>query len=84
MDRDRASRLTLDHPVVYQIKVPGAIDFSGTDWAGEMSTSVQNERGNAPVTLLTGRLDQAGLYGLLRRLYQLGLPLISVVCLEFE
>jgi hypothetical protein len=37
-----------------------------------------------PVTILTGTFDQAGLQGLLRRLYSLGLPLISVICEEFE
>ena len=31
-----------------------------------------------PVTTLTSTVDQAGLQGLLRRLYALGLPLISV------
>jgi len=84
MDRNQVSRLTLDQPAVYQIKVPGAIDFSGTDWAGEMYTSIKAGSGDAPVTLLAGRMDQAGLHGLLRRLYLLGLPLLSVVCLEFE
>ena len=35
-----------------------------------------------PVTTLTGRLNQAALQGLLRQLYSLGLPLISVVCVD--
>jgi len=39
------------------------------------------ERGDGPpITTLTGILDQAALQGLLRRLYALGLPLISVNC----
>jgi hypothetical protein len=37
-----------------------------------------------PVTTLTGTVDQAALQGLLRRLYCLGLPLISVICVERE
>jgi hypothetical protein len=35
-----------------------------------------------PLTILTGILDQAALQGLLRRLCALGLPLISVTCVE--
>jgi len=37
-----------------------------------------------PIIILTGSLDQAGLQGLLRRLYALGFPLISIICLEFN
>jgi hypothetical protein len=42
------------------------------------------ERGGEgpPVTTLTGTVDQAALHSVLRRLYSLGLPLISVVCVE--
>jgi hypothetical protein len=32
-----------------------------------------------PVSTLAGTFDQAGLHGVLRRLYSLGLPLVSVV-----
>jgi len=35
-----------------------------------------------PVTTLTGELDQAALHGLLRRLYSIGLPPISVLWIE--
>jgi hypothetical protein len=36
------------------------------------------------ITTLTGSVDQAALQGMLRRLYALGLPLISVICLDLE
>jgi len=74
--------LTLDRPVTYQIKVPGQIGKSLSDWAGGMTTSVESEGDGQPVSTLTGILDQAALQGLLRRLYSLGLPLISVNCIE--
>jgi hypothetical protein len=35
-----------------------------------------------PVTTLTGTVDQAALQSVLRRLYSLGLPLISVTCVD--
>jgi hypothetical protein len=47
-----------------------------------MTITVESEGDGPPVTTLTSTLDQAALQGLLRRLYSLGLPLISVNCVE--
>jgi hypothetical protein len=77
-------KVTLDRPATYQIKVPGHIDQSWSDWAGGMTITVESEGDGPPVTTLTGTLDQAALHGLLRRLYSLGLPLISVNCVECD
>jgi hypothetical protein len=77
------NKLTLDQPATYQIKVPGELDESWSDWAGGMAITVESEDDGPPVTTLTGTLaDQAALQGLLRRLYSLGLPLISANCVE--
>ena len=73
-------KLTLDRPATYQIKVPGVLGKSWSDWAGGMTVTVEGN--DPPVTTLTGNLDQAALHGLLRRLYSRGLPLISVICVE--
>jgi hypothetical protein len=75
-------KLTLDRPATYQIKVPGHLDKSWSDWAGGMTITVESEGDGPPVTILTGTVDQAALQGLLRRLYSLGLPLISVNLVE--
>jgi hypothetical protein len=75
-------KLTLDRPVTYQIKVPGELDQEWADWAGGMTIAVESEGDGPPVTVLTGIVDQAALHSLLRRLYALGLPLISVTCAE--
>ena len=45
---------------------------------------VESEDDNLPITTLTGTFDQAALLGFLRRLYSLGLPLISAICVEFD
>ena len=74
--------LTLHQPVTYQIKVPGLLDQHWSEWDGKMTVTVDEEEGRLPVTTLTGTLDQAALQGLLRKLYALGLPLISVNCVE--
>jgi hypothetical protein len=75
-------KLTLDRPATYQIKVPGVLDERWSDWDGEMTVTIENEGGDPSVTTLTGTVDQAALQGLLRRLYSLGLPLISVICVD--
>lgn len=83
-DINRSGRQTrnlpsLNQPATYQIKVPGKIDVS---WASGLEVAFECECNNPPVTTLTGTLDQAALHGLLFRLYSLGLPLISVICVD--
>ena len=82
MTENAKRKLSLHRPVVYQIKVPGQLDESWSDWAGGMTITVEREGDDPPVTTLTGTIDQAALHGLLRRLYSLGLPLISVDYVE--
>jgi hypothetical protein len=62
--------------------VPGELDESWSDWVAGMTITVESEGEGPPVTTLTGTIDQAALQGLLRRLYSVGLPLISVNCSE--
>ena len=71
-------KLTLDQPATYQIKVPGHLDTSWAEWSGAVTITVNLECDDLLVTTLTGTFDQAALQGLLRRLYSLGRPLISV------
>ena len=75
-------KLTLDRTVVYQIKVPGELDASWSDWVENSTMAVESDGKGSQVTILTCLMDQAALHGLLRRLYALGLPLISVNCIE--
>ena len=84
MMKDTKQKLTLDRPATYRIKVPGHLNESWSDWNGEMTVSVEIDGDGMPVTILTGNVDQAALQGLLRRLYSLGLPLISVICVEYN
>jgi hypothetical protein len=73
---------SLHEPTTYEIKVPGQLDVGWADWLGGMTVAVDTQDDGPPVTTLTGALDQAALHGLLRRLYSLGLPLISVISIE--
>jgi hypothetical protein len=81
--KSNRQKLALDTPAVYEIKVPGELDESWTDWDGKMTVTVEREGDDPPITALTGVVDQAALHSLLRRLYALGLPLISVISVEY-
>jgi hypothetical protein len=81
---EMVQRLTLDRQAVYEIKVPGELDEGWTDWDGKMTVIVESEGEGPPVTTLTGIVDQAALHSVLRRLYSLGLPLLSVICVECD
>ena len=60
----------------YEIRLQGHLDERWTLWFDGMS--IDTEPGG--VTVLRGRVaDQAALHGLLARLRDLGVPLISVV-----
>jgi hypothetical protein len=62
-------------PVVYQIRIKGHLDFQWTDWFDGLTITLE-EDGD---TLLTGPvIDQAALHGLLKKVRDLGLPLVSV------
>ena len=59
----------------YQIRIEGELGQQWADWFG--STSISREGGD--VTVLTCEVaDQAELHGLLRKLRDLGLALLSV------
>jgi len=69
---------TLDQPALFQIKVSGCLSANWSDWLEEMTVTVECDDDGCSETILTGTFDQAALLGLLRKLYYLGLPLISV------
>jgi hypothetical protein len=82
MMKSDKKKITLDRPAVYQIRVPGHLESSWLDLGQEMTLTIGSNQYGQPISTMTGRFDQAALLGMLRRLYALGLPLISVECLE--
>lgn len=72
-------KLSLDSQVAYQIKIPGDIRGLMSSYGESITISIKEDNGNPPITILKCLVDQAALQGLLRRLYSLGLPLISVI-----
>jgi hypothetical protein len=75
-------KLTLDRPATYQIKVPGELEENLFEWPDKLRIVIESDPSGMPVTSLTGSFDQAALQGFLRWLYSMGLPLISVNCVE--
>jgi hypothetical protein len=64
-----------DQLLVYQIRLQGHLDRRWTEWFGDVTITLEDDG----ETLLTCPVvDQAALYGLLRKVRDLGLPLISV------
>jgi len=59
---------------VYEIRVQGRLDKARQVWFGSMTLSY-DALGN---TVLRGPADQAALHGVLERVRDLGLPLLSV------
>lgn len=65
-------------PACYQIKITGRLGDQWSDWFGGMTITYQEG-----MTTITGEvLDQAALHGLLIRIRDLGLELISVNPIE--
>jgi hypothetical protein len=66
----------LDQPMVYQIRIEGHLGPKWTAWFGGMTITLEDDG----ETLLTCPVeDQAALHGLLRKIRDLGMPLISAV-----
>ena len=65
----------------YEIRLKGHLDDRWTEWFEGLTVSLE-EDGN---TLLTGLVvDQAALHGLLKKIRDLGLPLVSVNRVQFN
>ncbi len=63
-------------PVIYQIRLKGQLGRHWTDWFDGLTITLENNG----ETLLTGPVvDQAALHGLLKKVRDVGLPLVSVI-----
>jgi len=68
-----------NQPPCYEIRLKGHLDSQWTDWFGGMTITLEKDG----TTLLTGPIiDQAALHGLLKKVRNLGMPLVSVSPIE--
>lgn len=79
MSNKRNPKTDTGQLIVYQIRLRGHLSDQWTNWFEGMTITLE-EDGD---TLLTGPLvDQAALFGLLKKVRDLGMPLISINCVE--
>jgi hypothetical protein len=65
-------------PLAYQIRIEGQLDSRWADWFEGLTITLDGGD-----TLITGTVvDQAALHGLLKRVRDLGMPLVSVSPVE--
>ncbi len=63
-----------DQPTEYQIRLKGSIDASWSDWFDGFNITTQGDE-----TVLVGVVcDQSALHGILAKINELGLPIVSV------
>ena len=69
------SEMNPDQPVIYQIRLKGHLGHHWTNWFDGLTITLEDNG----ETLLTGSVtDQAALHGLLKKVRDLGMPLLSV------
>ena len=69
----------LKQPTIYQIRVKGHLGHQWMDWFEGLTITLEGD-GN---TLLHGPvIDQSALHGILRKVRDLGMPLLSVNSIE--
>lgn len=68
------TELSADETPTYCIRVKGHLRAEWASWFDDMTITAA-ENGD---TLLTGAVDQAALHGLLRKVRDLGLPLLAI------
>ncbi len=65
--------------MVYQIRLKGHLDSQWADWFEDLTITLEADGD----TLLTGPvIDQAALHGLLKKIRDLGMPLVSIIQVE--
>ena len=75
MSNTRDQKTNPSQPVIYQIRIKGHLGSQWTDWFEGLTITLE-EGGD---TLLTGPVvDQSALHGLLRKIRDLGMTLISI------
>jgi len=83
--KDANKRPGLEQPAMYQIKVQGQLDERWSDWFNGMTLTFESASNSSPITTLTGAVaDQAKLRGILSKIWDLNMTVISVTQVELE
>ena len=75
MSNEPEAERDADQPMIYQIRIKGHLSPEWADWFEGLTITLEEDDD----TLLTGPVvDQAALHGLLKKVRDLGMPLLSV------
>ena len=73
------SGISLDQPIEYEIEIQGRLEEKWSGWFDNMNFRIEDESSGPTTTVISGLVaDQAALHGLLNRIRDLGIPLLSV------
>jgi len=75
MSATHASTEDHDEPGLYEIRIKGHLDDKWAAWFGGLTLTRED---NGETLLIGPVVDQAALHGLLRKVRDLGMPLLSV------
>ena len=79
MSNNHQTQAKTNEVTIYQIRLQGHLGRQWTAWFEGMTITLE-DNGD---TLITGSVtDQSALHGLLKRVRDLGMPLLSVMCIE--
>ena len=79
------NQLSLSGRGEYEIKVKGHLDEQWSSWFEDLTITTGFSEDGTPITTFTGPLvDQAALHGVLARIRDIHMPLISVTQIELN
>ena len=76
MSNEINSEIDPGQPTVYQIRLKGHLGRQWTDWFEGLAITLED---NGDMLLTGSVVDQAALHGLLKKVRDLGMPLVSVI-----
>jgi hypothetical protein len=83
--KDVNKRPGSEQPATYQIKVQGQLDERWADWFDGMTLTFESASNSSSITTLSGAVaDQAKLRGILSKIWDLNMTVISVTQVELD
>ena len=69
---------------MYEIKILGILRRDWSEWFSGLSISHSTDESGITIYTLSGKIDQSALQGILNRVFNLNLKLISVTLIELD
>jgi len=79
MSNEHEIKANSPHGTTYEIRIMGHLPTQWTDWFEDFTITPEN---NGATRLIGSVIDQSALHGLLKKIRNLGIPLLSVNRIE--